>query len=69
MITRCNEPVAGAVERLLRERDEKQYVVARRAGFSPQAFNDMLRGRRLIKPRDVVAIAAALEIPPGELFE
>lgn len=46
----------------------KQYIIAERAGFSKQQFNDMVNGRRIIKPCDVVAIASALNVEVSDLF-
>ena len=46
----------------------KYGAVAERAGFSKQQFSDMLNGRKIIKPCDILAISSALEMDVGELF-
>ena len=46
----------------------KQVVVAERSGFTEQQFSDMLNGRRIIRPCDVMAIAIALEVDVGDPF-
>ena len=65
----CNAMVPGNVARLIDERGMKQCAVAERAGFSKTAFSDMLNGRRIIKVCDVVAIARALGVEVGQLYE
>ena len=63
-----NGNVPGAVAHIIADRGMKQCVVAERMGVSPQAFNDMLNGRRLIKPVDIVNMAKALDVTPNDLF-
>ncbi len=45
-----------------------QSAVATRAGYDAKTFNNMLRGRKLILPEDIVRISKALEVTPNELF-
>ena len=45
-----------------------QSAVAAKAGYDAKTFNNMLRGRKLILPEDVVRISKALEVTPNELF-
>ena len=47
----------------------KQCAVAERVGVTNQMFSDMLNGRRLIKPCDIVAISKALDVTPNDLFK
>jgi transcriptional regulator with XRE-family HTH domain len=63
-----NSSVPNAISRIIEERGMKQCVVANRIGVTPQVFNDMLNGRRLIKAVDIPKIAKALEVAPGDLF-
>jgi transcriptional regulator with XRE-family HTH domain len=65
----CNQPVAAAVCSIIEERGLKQVYVAQKAGYSKQALNDMLNGRRLIRPQDIVTLAKALEVEPAQLFQ
>lgn len=53
---------------VLRQKKMNQSAVARAAGFSPKEFNNMLRGRKLIRMDDVTPICRALEVTPNELF-
>ena len=46
----------------------KQNAVARKAGYSVKQFNNMLTGRKLITPDDILRIATALDVTPNELF-
>lgn len=52
----------------VKARGMKYGAVAERAGFSKQQFSDMLNGRKIIKPCDILAISNALEMDVGELF-
>lgn len=67
-IAECNEPIAGNVQRIIEEKGLKQNAVAAKAKFSQNAFNAMLRGRKLIKPCHVNAIATALGVDANELY-
>lgn len=67
-ITEFNATVPENLERLIRERGLRQIEVAHRAGFSPQQFCDMLNGRKIIKPCDIVAISNAIGVRVEELF-
>lgn len=42
--------------------------VAKRSGHSVQQLSDMLHGRKIIKPCDILAISDALGIDVDELF-
>ena len=67
-ISYMNASVPNAITRIIEERGMKQCVVAERIGVTPQNFNDMLNGRRLIKPVDIGKIAKALDVTPNDLF-
>lgn len=68
-ISTMNSTVPAAIERIINQRGMKKCVVAARANMTPQMFNDMLNGRRLIKASDIVMIAQALGVTPNELFQ
>ena len=68
-IATMNSTVPAAIERIIDQRGMKKCVVAARANMTPQMFNDMLNGRRLIKASDIVMIAQALDVTPNELFK
>lgn len=61
--------IANNVKHIINQKCFRQCAVAKRAGYNVKAFNNMLNGRRLITDVDVVNIANALEVTPGELFE
>lgn len=46
----------------------KNNVVAERAGLSAQQLSDMLNGRKIIKPCDILAISDAIGVNVGDLF-
>ena len=68
-ITTMNATIPVAVARIIEERGLKQRAVAKRAGMSDQTLSDMLNGRRLIKAKDILALAHALDVTPNDLFE
>ncbi len=68
-IAECNKPIAGNIQRIISEKGLKQGAVAERANISPNAFSAMVRGRRLIKPCDVLDIASALGVTVNELYQ
>lgn len=60
--------IAENVRGIIKKRGLKQGAVAKMAGFSKQQFSNLLNGRRVMTDVDIVKIANALEIEPGELF-
>lgn len=64
-----NSIVAPNVEEIITRKCLKQSAVAEKAGYSKQQFNDMLRGRRVIRDIDVLKIMLALEVDANELFK
>ena len=63
-----NANVPNAISQIIERSGMKQCVVASRIGVTPQMLNDMLNGRRLIKPVDIANIAKALNVTPNDLF-
>lgn len=63
-----NMVIPKNVSRLIQERGLRHGAVAEWAGFTKQQFSDMLNGRKIIKPCDIVAIADALGVSVGDLF-
>lgn len=68
-IHECNAIVPQNLTRIIKERGLKQSAVAQWAGYTNQQLTDMLNGRKIIKPCDVMAIATALNVNIGDLFE
>lgn len=46
----------------------KASFIADKAGYSRQIFYAILRGRRTMRPSDIVAISDALGMTPNDLF-
>lgn len=65
---RYNVVVPENISKLIRERGLKQSAVAEWAGYSQQQLSDMINGRKIIKPCDVVAIANAIGVEVAALF-
>lgn len=59
---------AEGARAIINVRGLKQNAVAKKAGYSAKQFNNMLTGRKIITPEDILRIAAALEVTPNELF-
>ena len=55
--------------RIINEKGMKQGAVAERAGYSKQPLSDMINGRRIIKPCDILALANVLGVTVGDLFK
>ena len=64
-----NMMLPANIVRLITARGLKNGAVAEKAGFTKQQFSDMLNGRRLIKPCDIIAISEALGVDVHVLFE
>ena len=56
------------IVRIINEKGMKQCAVAERAGFSKQHFNDMVNGRKIIKPCDLLAISGVLGVTENDLY-
>lgn len=67
-ISASNSVIPGNIKRIIANKGLKNSYVAKRIGVSSAAFSSMLNGRKLILIRDVINIAAVLEIPPDYLF-
>lgn len=63
-----NGPVSGNILRLIEEKGYKQCAIAKRAGYSKAVFSNIVNDYRVIRPDDIMRIAAALDVEPGELF-
>lgn len=68
-IVECNRPVAENISSIIRRKGLKQVYIAEKAGFEKQQFNDMLNGRKIIKPCDALAIAGALNVTMNDLYK
>ena len=63
-----NQPVARNIKRIIDDNGLKQGFVAKKANIPEKRFSDMLNSRQIIRPCDVVAIAAALSVDTSTLF-
>lgn len=61
--------VAENASKIIKSRCLKQCAIAEKAGYSKQQFNDMLKGRKVIKDTDISRIAVALGVDVNTLFE
>lgn len=63
-----NSIVAQNVETIINKRCLKQSAVAKKAGYTKQQFNNMLKGRKVIRDTDIMRIAIALDVEVNMLF-
>lgn len=63
-----NATIPQNIIRIIDTRGLKQCAVAKKAGYSRQQFNSMLKGRKIIKPCDAIAIADALGVEMNDLY-
>ena len=68
-IKNSNHPVDIRILQIIESRGLKQRSVAERAGYKIQTLSDMINGRRLIKPYDIVKLAQVLNVSPNEFFK
>lgn len=67
-IAESNAMLAVNIMNAIKAHGMKNTAVAERAGFSAQKFSDMLNGRKIIKPCDILAISKALDVDVADLF-
>lgn len=56
------------VELIIEDKGMKKKSVALKAGYTKQQFSNLINGRKIIKPDDIIKIANALEVTPNDLF-
>ncbi|MBE6722721.1 MAG: helix-turn-helix transcriptional regulator [Ruminococcaceae bacterium] len=62
------ETIESNIQRIICEKGLLQKRVAELAGFAPQAFSEMLHGRKTLKAQYIPSIAKALNVTPNEVF-
>ena len=60
--------IAENIYKVMDCKHQKQSSVALAAGYSVKRFNDMLRGRKLIRAEDIPKICKGLGVSPNELL-
>jgi len=60
--------VSENIKKFIHDKGYKQYVIAKKAGYTEQQFNHLLNGRKKITDVDIIRIAKVLEVTPNELF-
>ena len=64
-----NEIVAPNVRRIIKQNCLKQAAIAEKAGYTPNQFSAMIKGRKIIKDTDIARMTAALGVDANELFK
>lgn len=60
--------VAENAKRLIKEKGLKQKHVAALAGYDEKKFSAKLNGSSIIREKDIIRIAKALNVTPNELY-
>lgn len=60
--------LATNIELIIENKGLKKKSVAVKAGYTKQQFSNLINGRKIIKPEDIIKIAMALEVTPNDLF-
>ena len=66
-ISDANEPFASGLKNIIKQKKYKNIQVAKKAGYTAQQLSDMLNGRRLIKPCDLLRLSVAVEASFDEI--
>ncbi len=62
------EKISERIYEHMRAHHMCQAAVARAAGMTPRVFNDILRGRRILKAEQLLSICNALECTPNDIL-
>ena len=57
------------IYQIMKDGHMNQSAVARAAGFTPNLFNAMLNGRKIIRAEYIDSICRALNVSPNELYK
>lgn len=60
--------VESNIYKIMSDKKMKQSAVATAAGFTPREFNQILRGRRILRAKFIPQICEALGCEPNDLF-
>ena len=68
-IKEANSPVAENIKLRIEANGLKKKTIAAKAGLTQNELTDIFGGRRIVKAREILALAEAMEAPVGALFE
>lgn len=68
MSVNSGSAIANNIKKIIRKRGMKQYIVAKKAGYSISQFNAMLNGRKIIRAEDIVVLADVLNATPNAIL-
>ncbi len=60
--------VIQSVREIISQKGMKQCAVAKKAGFTPQEFSNILCGKKVFKTEYIMPICNALGVYPNDLF-
>lgn len=67
-IRKLNSSVPDNLKRILKRKGMKQSVFSKALGIPRQRITDIISGRRLVYPSEIMQMAKALDVSPNELF-
>lgn len=67
-IAQGNAPAAANLKRLIEESGVPQYIIARKIGLGTHQLSDMMQGRKIIRPCDLVKLQQVLGVEFEEIF-
>ena len=67
-IAQHNGAVPANIARIISEKGLKQGAIARKAGFKDHQLTDILKGRKLLRVNDIIALSDALNVDVIDLF-
>lgn len=68
-IEEANEPFVSGVKAIIERENIKHISIAKKSGYTRQAFSDILNGRKLIKACDMPLIAKTLNVSIEDIFD
>lgn len=68
-IAESNYPIPIILERIIAEKGLKKNFVAEKARITPMMLSDILAGRRVVRPREIAALADAVGVEPADLLD
>lgn len=68
-IAESNYPIPIILERIIAEKGLKKNFIAEKAGITPMMLSDILAGRRVVRPREIAALADAVGVEPAYLLD
>lgn len=60
--------LGATIKYIIRSKGLLQQKVAEECGYTCRQLSDMIHGRKIVKPQDIILLCTYLEVTPNELF-